>query len=226
MKTPHAWFALLVALALAGLGWTQWQRRERAALERELAALKAAPAAEPAPTSPAAQPVSLTPAEQEELLALRGRVAGLLRQRLELAAQGGGAARPKGAAAAGAPSLHERLGLPPDYRLASQFEFRGFQTPAAALESLFAATRAKDTNLVLAALTGDMARQVALQLQAHGAEVLERDLGVPPGFRILTEDQESAGSVRMQVELLPGEQPMPVLAVQGPDGTWKLDLGR
>lgn len=225
MKSPRAWLALLVALALAGLGWTQWQRRERAALERELTALRnALPPAPAAPVTPA--PALLTPAEQEELLALRGRVAGLLRQRLELAARGGGTAASGSATAAGTPSLHERLGLPPDYRLAGQFEFRGFETPAAALESLFAATRAKDTNLVLAALTGEFARDLALKFQAGGVDVLERDLGVPPGFRILTEDQESAASVRLQVELLPGEQPMPVLAVQGPDGMWKLDLGR
>jgi hypothetical protein len=226
MKSPRFWLMLCAVAALAGAGWWTGLRRERAALELELAALGAAADAARATPPPVTAPPPLSPAERAELLALRGQAARLLRARLEGAARGDQAAKAGEAGAAGASSLHRRLGLPPDYRLVTQFEFRGFQTPAAALESYFAAVRAQDTNLVLAALTGEVAGNLAKEFQERGAAVFEQGLPVPPGFRILAEEQESDDTVRMQVEALPGVAAEGVTAVRGPDGTWRLDLGR
>lgn len=221
MKAPGTWILLMAVLAFAGLGWTQWQRRERTALERELAALKTAPPATTA--APQAAPVVVpSQTERGELLELRGRVAELVRRRMELAARGPAKVRTSAAGAAGSGSLHRRLGLPADYRLAGQLKFEGFQTPAAALASLIAGARALDTNLVLNAVTGDAATQPGELINEQRTGALVRDFGAVPGFRIVAEESDGPDRTLLQVELVPGQPPMPLLAVRRADGTWQL----
>ncbi len=214
---------LFAVLAVAGAAWSWRLRGERAALEREAASLRAAVpvAAEPAPQPGAPRP--LTRAEQDELLELRGRLAELLRRQRELAARPPAAAPVARRTPAQGAELRRRLGLPADYRLATELTLEGYATPAAALASLIAGARARDTNAVLAALVPELAEQLAEVIQSRGEDILGEDFGATPGFRVLSEELDRGGRGVLEIEMMPGLPTMKFRAVRDEGGNWRLD---
>lgn len=216
---------LFAVLAVAGAAWSWRLRGERAALGQEAASLRAAVPVAAAPTPQPEAPWSLTRAEQDELLELRGRLAELLRRQRELAARP--AAPP--AASRRTPDqgaeLRRRLGLPADYRLATELTVEGYASPAAAFASLIAGARARDTNAVLAALVPPLAQELAQAIQSSGVDILGENFGAAPGFRVLSEDLDRGGRGLLEVEIMPGLPPMKFRAIRDGEGNWRLDPG-
>lgn len=215
---------LFAVLAVAGTAWSWKLRDERIALEQQAASLRAAvPVAAVPPPLPEA-PRPLTRAEQDELLELRGRLAELLRRQRELAAR---PSAPSPVANRRTPDqgaeLRRRLGLPADYRLATDLTVEGYATPAAAFASLIAGARARDTNAVLAALVPELANELALALASQGVDILGENFGSAPGFRVLSEQADRGGRGLLEIEIMPGLPPMKFRAVRDGEGNWRLD---
>lgn len=128
------------------------QQRRVVELRRQLAAASQAdsilaPPVDEAAVSPGtgARATPLTEAEKLQLLRLRAEVSRL-RQAVKSTATTRNPSHAPGA------TNVINAAVPPSYRLAAQWEFKGFESPEAAIESFFWAARNRDTNAITQAL--------------------------------------------------------------------------
>ena len=222
----NARFLVLGLLALGSVGLLVGAARQRGqvasllgeqqqALDQLAAAKAQAAAASILARTPAAP---MTPEEKLELLRLRSEVTRLRQRQRDLAnvqqthtqLEAQAAARPGGAAAEPA--------LPSGYLRRTQAQMVGLGTPADALQSMLWAIEHRDTN-VLQQVWPAMANRLRAAL-ASGQDVFQ-DVGHIPGFLVRQQNTLRDGSVELQVEFIPGQEPAKVWFQQS-DGQWRM----
>jgi hypothetical protein len=204
---------LVVAMAglLAGLGAFR-QRAQLSGLRSELAQLQsrraavARPISNPVAREPAPAAAPLSEADKQELMRLRGEVAGLLRRQRELAS-----VRQENASLRGSvsPGTANAIGtkLPPGYVRRAQAKLAGTGSPEAALQSFFWSLEHRDTNQLFQVIDLDVSQQLQEQLTRDGIDKFWEEARQLPGYAVVASEPVSDSEVRLQVQLIPDTDP-------------------
>jgi hypothetical protein len=221
-----------IVLCLASLAAVCVQQRQLAGLRNEqLQLLEQSGTSNPQPIEPAtAEAVSTTAPElrptaapSSELLQLRNQVGQLKTRQRELqGAQGENdrlraqiAVRGTNAAAGGA--------LPPGYIRKSEAQWVGAATPENTVQSFLWAVRNHDLTNLLSLLTPEAAEKLKKEI-GDSAESFFKDTSAVPGMRILNQQSMPDGSIRAQMEFMPGAERPEKIRFYFVDGQWKLEI--
>ena len=156
-----------------------------------------------------------------ELLQLRDQVTRLTARKRELAGVADENERLRAQLAARATNAAQ---LPPDYLRRAQARMAGYNTPEATMETFLWAIQNRDFPNVLRSLTPESAQQLQTQIQQGGRLVEDffHD-SMLPGLRIVQQQKQEDGSIRLKVEIIPGSPVNDTIHLRQIAGQWKLE---
>lgn len=207
-----------------------YQHRQLAGLRQSAAPAptEESTAAEPGASLAPAVPTPLTESEKVTLLRLRSELAQLKRDAQIRARTGTGAAgTPTGVRAVGTNPASGNAALPPGYRRTAEFQFRGYDTPENALESLVWAAKNQDTNALIAALPPEIVKPSRPGATPFDYTHLFQSIGRMPGLRVVSKAQIGDDQATLKLQADPrNESSADDLWFRRIDGQWRIDLMR
>ena len=224
-RTLLSGFLFMVCLAvICGIALQQGQLTRLRAEERQLLAQQAAVRPAPAQTTAVSPPTRLAAFPvPSELLRLRSEVTRLIERRRELA--GARAENERLRAQLGSQGTNAAAGTrpPPGYVRKSEARMVGYNTPEDAIQSFLWAAQSHDLTNLLQAFTPYAADQIRNRIQQSNRTVEDylRQTGVAPGMAILSREQQSDGSLELEVEIGPGV-PHQHIWLEQVGGQWKI----
>jgi hypothetical protein len=215
-------------LVAAGAFALQQRRLDELRSERERMS-RSVPKSEPesdlvlsTPRAPStASALDLTPDEKIELMQLRDRVSTLRERQRALAAVSNvhSDLRVQWIAASNLASGR----LPADYIRREQARFLGGGTPEAVIESFLWAIQHRDTNALAAILEPRSWARIQSDFQQRDPNVFFQSVEAMPGMRIAGSKALSDEYVELKIEVVPGQEPMPI-HLRRIDGTWRIQM--
>ncbi len=188
----------------------------------------AGPQAEHIPTETPSEVVEpLSADEQKELLQLRRQHTELNRRMREL-----GAVETRHA------ELSRRLAtsrddpdspsvvLPEGYMLRREAVNRGLASPEASLETFLWALENRDESTLFRTLTPESANEWGERMTRQGKEEMWNEAAAVPGFKIHDTESQPDGSLKVQLLIIPGEEPTrnpPSLTMRNINGEWRIE---
>jgi hypothetical protein len=163
-----------------------------------------------------------SPRPSLELVRLRGQVAQLMARQRELASEAVENTRLREQLASQRTNTTQ---LPPGYLRKSQMRMSGFRSPEDTLQTFLWAMHNRDTQRVVEALSPESAEKFLKQVERLGSEEkLYDEFAMFPGMRILGRHEQPDGSVRLNVEIIPGQPANDQIRLRNIGGNWKLDF--
>lgn len=156
-----------------------------------------------------------------ELLQLRSQINRLTTRKREL---GGATNENERLRAQLAARATNAIKLPPGYLRRTEARMVGYNTPEATIETFLWAIQNRDFANVLRTLTPDSAQRLQAQTE-QGSRSVEDFFHqwMLPGLHILERQQQKDGSIRLNVEVIPGSHESDTIRFRQVTGQWKMD---
>ena len=224
MNVRRSLVVILVALCVASACAVLLQGRQLSNLRDERARLAAASAAPPDIRDTANEPLPEAPAgavPSPRLLQLRSEISQLTVRKREL--EGERAENTRLHAALDARGTNAGASFfPPGYIRSREAQWAGTDTPEHALQSFLWAFRNGDMKNVLQVLTPEEGQELMQSFNVHSNEFFKAASAMP-GMRIVEQETQPDGSVKAQVEIIPGQETQPV-HFRLINGQWRMEM--
>ena len=228
MKPLIVIVSLITSIVLLAVAFAQ--RRELASLKTEQS--NPQPAAETSAAvvesvANAAVPSRVQPSPSSELLRLRGEVGQLERRKRELSGARTENERLRTQLATKSTNAPGGIALPAGYMRKADAKLAGFNTPEDTIQTMLWAIQNRDAATFVQVFNPEMAQQMEHEIQRRGsAEEFFKEASVMPGLRIIGKESETADTVTLTVEMIPGDEiQSQKIHFKQFDGQWKMISG-